>query len=116
MAAQPPPKKATQPPASTRMLVEPEPRPSSTRMLVEAEPRPVSTRMPAQPGVVMPVFGSQSSGVVLDKKLPVRRPYAPRRRRARWWLIVLLILVAGGATAGYFEFPQIRAWWAERIS
>jgi len=85
-------------------------------MRAEADPRPVSTRMAAESGVVVAVLGSQSSGVVLDKRLPVKRPYAPRRRRARWWLIVLLILVAGGATAGYFEFPQLRAWWAEHIS
>jgi len=95
---------------------EADPRPSSTRMLVEADPRPVSTRMAAESGVVVAMQGSQSSGVVLDKKLPVKRPYAPRRRRVRWWLIVLLILVAGGATAGYFEFPQLRAWWVEHIS
>jgi hypothetical protein len=74
----------------------------STRMLVE--------------GVVMPIQGSQSSGVVLDRKLPVKRPRAPRRRRARWWLIVLLVLVVGAATAGYFQFPQLRAWWLDQIS
>ena len=83
----------------------------------EPPPQQMMARQPLAPrptdGAVHAQLRAQSSGVVLDKKLPVKRPYAPERKLVRWIFLVLFLLVAGGGVAAYFYYPPVRAWWLE---